>query len=131
MPWPAVIFGWPAVFLAVAAFGVALLTPRTWMGFIGASLAAPFCLFVSGYPLFHRAGQVALAANVLAAYLLHRGRRDMAFTLLLPFMMIVTVLAVFALRDIRLVGAAIPRHFSSQNDSEAERQIRPLIAFIE
>ena len=105
MPWPAVIFGWPAVLLAVAAFGAALLTPRAWLGLIGASLAAPFCVFVSGYPLFHRAGQIALAANFLAAYLLHRGRRDVAFTLLLPFLMIVTVLAVFALRDIRLLRA--------------------------
>ena len=103
MPWPAVVFGWPAALLAATAFGVALATPRAWLGFVGASLAAPFCVFVSGYPLFGWTAQVALAANFLAAYLLHRGRRDVAFTLLLPFMIIVTVLAVFALRDIRLL----------------------------
>jgi hypothetical protein len=35
----------------------------------------------------------------VAAYLLYRGRRDIAFTVLAPFMIVVTVLAVFALRD--------------------------------
>ena len=106
MPWSAGVVGWPAVAAAVAAFSLAFFTTRTWFGFIGAAFAAPFCLFVSGYPLFHWGGLVALAANFVAAYLLYRGRPDVAFTALVPFMMIVTVLAVFTLRDITLVRVA-------------------------
>ena len=103
MPWPAVVFGWPAVVAALAAYGCAFLTTRASLGFLGALIATPFCVFVSGYPMFHWAGPVALGANFLSAYVLYRGRRDVAFTVLLPFMMVVTLLAVFALRDISLV----------------------------
>ena len=47
---------------------------------------------------------MALAANVLSAWLIARGRRpDIAFAALVPFMMIVAALAVFAVRDIRLL----------------------------
>jgi hypothetical protein len=102
MPWSAGLVGWPAVFAAVVAFSLAFLTRHRWFGFLGAAIAAPFCLFVAGYPLFHWAAPVALAANVLAAYLVYRGRPDMAFTALVPFIMIVTVLSMFALRDITL-----------------------------
>ena len=103
MPWSTFLYGWPAVTVALVVFGLAFLTTHACLGFIGASIAAPFCLFVGGYPLFHWAGHVAMCANFLAAYLLHHGRRDVAFTALLPFMMVLTVLFVFALRDITLL----------------------------
>jgi hypothetical protein len=103
MPWSAGLVGWPAVFAATTAFSFAFLTNSRWLGFVGAGIAAPFCLFAGGYPLFHWAAPVALAANVLAAYLVYRGRPDVAFASLLPFILIVTVLAVFGLRGITLV----------------------------
>jgi hypothetical protein len=101
--WPFVAFGWPAVMLAIGAYAVAFLTARTWAGFIGAAIAAPFCLYASGYPLFQWLALVALAANVAAAWLIHRGRPDVGFAALVPFMMLVATLAVFAFRDIRLL----------------------------
>jgi hypothetical protein len=106
MPWSAGLVGWPAVFAATAAFSFAFLTRHTWLGFVGAGIAAPFCLFAAGYPLFHWAAPVALVGNILAAYLVYRGRPEVAFASLLPFIMIVTLLAVFALRDITLVRIA-------------------------
>jgi hypothetical protein len=105
------------VFAATAAFSFAFLTNRRWLGFVGAGIAAPFCLFAAGYPLFHWAAPVALAANFVAAYLLSRGRPDVAFTALVPFMMIVTLLAVFALRDITLVRIARSTLLSSSTTS--------------
>ena len=101
--WPAVIFGWPAVVLAFATFAAGFLTNRTWLGFAGAAFAAPFCFYASGYPLFEWFAPIALAANFVSAWLLYRGRADIAFAALLPFMMVAAVLAVFALRDIRLL----------------------------
>ena len=105
MLWPTIVFGWPAAVLSLSLFGLALLTTHAWLGFIGAAIAAPFCADVSGYPLFHWAGHLALAANFVSAYCLRIGRRDVAFTMLLPFMIILTVLAVFALRGITLLRA--------------------------
>jgi hypothetical protein len=89
--------------LAFAAFAGAFLTTNDWLGFIGATIGAPFCFFASDFPLFHWLGLTALVANFLAAGLLYRGRREIAFAALVPFMIVATVLAVFALRGIRLL----------------------------
>jgi len=98
-----VVLGWPSAAVALAAFGAALRTERGWLGLAGAIAATPFCVFVSGYALFHWWGAVAGVANFAAALLIFRARRDMAFAALLPFLIIVTVLGVFALRHIRLL----------------------------
>ena len=103
MSWSGIVLGWPAVLAAFGAYGVAFVTTHAWSGFIGAVIAAPFCVIVSGYPMFAAAGQVTLAANVLAAFLLYRGRREVAFAALVPFMVVSTALAVFAVRGITLV----------------------------
>lgn len=66
MSWWPFVFGWPSAVLALAAFGVAFLTPHSWLGFVGAAIAVPFCLDVSRYPVFHIAGYVALTANGLS-----------------------------------------------------------------
>ena len=101
--WPAVVFGWPPVVVAFTAFAAGFLTTRTWLGFIGAAIAAPFCFAASGYPLFHWVALVALGANFVSAFLLHRGRADIAFAALVPFMMVAALLAVFAFREVRLL----------------------------
>ena len=93
--WPAIVFGWPAVIAASAAFVLAFVAwPR--VGFVAAALAAPFCFWISLYPtpIGRFGGPIALVGNVLAAYLLHRGRRDVAFACLAPF---VIVSAIFGL----------------------------------
>jgi hypothetical protein len=101
--WPAVVFGWPAVVLALSAFAGGFLTSRSWLGLLGALISAPFCFYASGYPLFHWIAPIGLCANFVAAWLLHRRRHDIAFAALVPFVMIVTTLAVFAIRNIRLM----------------------------
>jgi hypothetical protein len=104
MEWlPFLVFGWPAVVLAFGAFALAFLTPRSWLGFIGAAIGAPFCFYASGFPLFYWIALTAAGANFVAAYLLVRGRAEIAFAALVPFMLITVTLAVFALRGIRLL----------------------------
>lgn len=87
--------------MAFVAFAAALFTTSKRWGLLAALIAAPFCFFVTGYPMFRWAGWVAFAANFLSASLARR-RREIAFAALVPFMMIVTLLAVFALRGIVL-----------------------------
>jgi hypothetical protein len=101
MEW--VAFGWPAPVLAVGAFAFAFLTTRTWVGFIGAAVAAPFCWDASEYPLFYWIALTALGANFLAAWLIYRAQPEKAFAALVPFMMLVAAFAVFTFRDIRLL----------------------------
>ena len=101
MPWVRVVFGWPFVALAGVAFSIAFLTRHSWFGFVGAALAMPFCFLVSLYPLpiWHWGGPLALTANCVSAWLLHRGRRDIAFSFLLPFMIVSTLLGLLVLRQ--------------------------------
>jgi hypothetical protein len=96
MPWSAVVFGWPFVALAAALFCAALFSERSWPAFVAAALAAPFCLFVSAYPIpiGRFGGPIALVSNFLSAWLLHRQRRNIAFAFLVPFL---AVAAIFAL----------------------------------
>ena len=97
MPWADI--GWPVVAAAIAAFGVAFSTRYSWAGFAGAFIAAPLCLYLKDLPFLHWVSLVALAANFAAAAVLWRGRRDIAFTLLLPFMIVVTLIAIFWTKD--------------------------------
>ena len=93
------VMGWPVVAAAIAAFSVAFATRFSWAGLAGAIIAAPLCLYLKDLPYLHWMSVVALPANFASAALLWRGRRDIAFTLLLPFMIVVALIAVFWMRD--------------------------------
>ena len=95
MPWPAIVFGWPFVALAVAAYVVAYATARPRFALVGAALAAPFCFFVSLYPvpIGRLGGPIALCANVASAWLLQRGRRSAGAACLAPFLVVAGVFA--------------------------------------
>lgn len=91
--------GWPVVAAAIAAFGIAFSTRFSWAGLAGALIAAPLCLYLKDMPYLHWLSLVALAANFVSAACLWRGRRDIAFTLLLPFMIVLTLIAIFWTKD--------------------------------
>jgi hypothetical protein len=93
------VFGWPAVAVALAAFGVAFSTRYFWAGLVGATIAAPICLHLSDALYLHWLSLIAFGLNFVAGGLLWRGRRDIAFTLLLPFMIVVTMIVIFWFRD--------------------------------
>ena len=97
MPWA--VIGWPAVAAAIVAFGVAFFPRFRWVGVVGALIAAPLCLYLKDLPFLHWTSLVALGANFASAALLWRGRRDIAFALLLPFMCVIALIAIFWVRD--------------------------------
>ena len=86
MPWSVVVLGWPFVALAGVVFLIAFLSSRRWLGFAGSALAAPLCFLVGLYsiPMGHYGGPIALATNFISAWLLYRGRREIAFAFLVP-----------------------------------------------
>jgi uncharacterized membrane protein YfcA len=98
MKWAVV--GWPVVAAAIAAFGVAFATRHSWTGLAGALIAAPLCLYLKDWPFLHWASLVALPANFVSAAFLWRGRRDIAFTLLLPFMSVIMLIAILWMKDL-------------------------------
>lgn len=91
LPWA--VIGWPLVAAAIVLFGVAFYAQRAWVGFAGAVIAAPLCLYLMDMPYLYWASRIAVAANFVSALALWRDRRDIAFAMLLPFMVMV-VLAV-------------------------------------
>jgi glucose-6-phosphate-specific signal transduction histidine kinase len=93
------VIGWPVVAATIAAFGVAFSTRYSWTGFAGALLAAPLCLYLKDFPYLHWVSLSALPANFVSAALLWRGRRDIAFTLLLPLMIVIALIAILWMRD--------------------------------
>lgn len=91
LPWA--VIGWPLVATAIVAFGVAFYTGRAWVGFAGAVIAVPLCLYLMDMPYLYWASRIAVVANFVAVAALWRSRRDIAFAMLLPFTIMV-VLAV-------------------------------------
>ncbi len=93
MSWAQIVFGWPAIIVAVGTFGVAFARDRSTLGFAGLAAATPFLLYASAAP-----GGVWLSPAVFvslgaAAVLLRRGRRGWAMACCAPFAGIVLVLA--------------------------------------
>ena len=97
MAWAVV--GWPVVAAAIVAFGIAFSTRYSSAGLAGALIAAPLCLYLKDMPYLHWASLVALPANFVSAALLWRGRHDIAFTQLLPFMIVIALIAILWMRD--------------------------------
>jgi uncharacterized membrane protein YfcA len=93
------VIGWPFVAAVIAAFGVAFSTRRAWIGFAGALLAAPLCLYLAEMPYLHWTSLAALPANFVSVAALWRGRRDVAFAMLLPFMIMVVLSVILWLRN--------------------------------
>jgi uncharacterized membrane protein YfcA len=93
------VIGWPLLAAAIVAFGVALSRRRTWAGFAGALLAAPLCLYLTDMPYLHWVSLAALPANFVSVAALWRGRDDIAFAMLLPFMIMVVLVVILWLRN--------------------------------
>jgi glucose-6-phosphate-specific signal transduction histidine kinase len=93
------VIGWPVVAAAILAFGVAFSTRHTWVGFAGALIAAPLCLYLTDMPYLHWVSLAALAANFVSVAALWRGRHDIAFAMLLPFMLMIVLIVILWLRN--------------------------------
>ena len=94
------VFGWPLVVVVSGAFGVAFFTRHKWAGLVGAVIAVPLCLYLADMPYgLHWVSLAALGANFLAIAALWRGRHDIGFAMLLPFMLMLVLIAILWLRN--------------------------------
>lgn len=93
------VFGWWMVAAAIAAFGVAFSTRYTWAGFVGALIATPLSLYLSDMPYLHWVSLAALPGSFLSAIALWRGRHDIAFAMLLPFMVMIVLTVILWFRN--------------------------------
>ena len=94
MSWSQLVLGWPAILLALAAFGVAFARGRSPLGFAGLIFATPFLWYASGAPGGMWMSPVLFAGLTAAAVLLRRGRRALAAACFAPFAAIVLILAI-------------------------------------
>jgi hypothetical protein len=92
----AILFGWPSVGLSLMAFAAGFLSRYSWLGLVGATLSLPFCFLTSLYPIPFGfvGGPVAAISNVAAGWFVLKGRREVAFACLLPFLLLASTMAV-------------------------------------
>ena len=93
------VMGWAVVATVIVAFAVALATRHTWAGFAGAVIAAPLCLYLKDMPYLHWVSLAALPANFVSVAAMWRGRHDIAFAMLLPFMIMIVLITILWLRN--------------------------------
>jgi uncharacterized membrane protein YfcA len=93
------VMGLPVVAAAIASFGVAFATRYTLAGFAGALIATPLSLYLKDMPYLHWVSLAAVPANFLAATALWRKREDIAFAMLLPFMLQIALIAILWYRN--------------------------------
>lgn len=93
------VIGWPVLAAAVVAFGVAFSTRHTRTGLVGAAIGVPLCLYLADMPYLHWVSLAALPANFASAAALWRGRHDIAFAMLLPFMFMTVLVVILWLRN--------------------------------
>ena len=93
MSWQQIVYGWPTILLAVAAFAIAFGRTRSWLGFAGLVCAAPFLWYTTGAPRGWVYSPIVFAALAIAAACLRTGRRRMAAVCVAPFGFVVLILA--------------------------------------
>ena len=93
------VIGLPLLAAAIVAFGVALSTRHTWAGFAGALIAVPLSLYLKDMPYLHWVSLAALPANFISAVASWRGRHDIAFAMLLPFMIMIVLITILWFRN--------------------------------
>ena len=88
--WPAVVFGWPAILLAIvlSVVGIAKRSPSVLV--TSALIATPFSLFLGGGPRFGWLGFMIPVLLLGASVAVRYRRVEIAWSLLVP---IVAVLA--------------------------------------
>ena len=97
--WPAIVFGWPAVLLALvlSVLGIARLKPAYVAG--GAALAIPFSFYLTGTPRFWWMGLGIPLLLIGAAIAVKYRRAEIAWTLLVPAVAAVGWLAVIVIGE--------------------------------
>jgi hypothetical protein len=92
MSWPEIVFGWPAIILALCAFGLAFARRRSALGFAGLAVATPFLGYAGTAPGGRWLSPLVFALLGGAAELLRRGHRGWAIACCAPFVCLVVLL---------------------------------------
>jgi hypothetical protein len=99
MSWPALLFGWPTIILAVAAFALAFVRHRSSLGFVGLALASPFLWYAMGSPSGEFYSPAIFLLLGAAAWFLRRGRPRLAAICVAPYALIVASLALYVIAE--------------------------------
>ena len=97
--WPMVVFGWPAIVLALSLSVAGIVRKRPIWLYVAAIIVIPFTFYLFGSP---RIGLAALMIPLLlagAGIAVRRGRFDLAWLLLAPFVGLIAWLAFVVLSE--------------------------------
>lgn len=98
--WPAIVFGWPSALLGAALLVAAIARRAFAAGIAGAILATGICAYASlAPPPLRWLGIVALGGNVASALAVRRGALTYAVVGLIPYVLLLVMLAVAVLRQ--------------------------------
>lgn len=95
--WPAVVFGWPAIMVAVglSVAGIVRKKPK-WL-VVAAIIVIPFSFYLAGSPKFRWVGLMFPLLLGIAAIAVKRDRIPVAWLLLAPFVGVSGWLAVIVM----------------------------------
>lgn len=124
MLWPVLMF-WSLVIVALILFCLGFWLKRASPAFVGAVIATPFCLLVSGYGFpFWLGGPIALASIFGSAGLLKGRRRGVAMLALIPFVLVVFGLAYIVINQEPPLSTRIVRRQEVSGRRLAYRVVR-------
>jgi hypothetical protein len=92
--WPAIVFGWPAVVLALALSATGIVRMKPVLLLIALILVAPISLYIAGSPRFWWLGISIPLFLAGASIAIHYRRNTLAWGLLVPVIGIFGGLAV-------------------------------------
>ncbi len=97
--WPAVVFGWPAILLALvlSVMGVAKRSPLPLV--VAAVIATPFSFFLGGSPRFGWLGFMIPALLIGASIAVRYRRVEIAWLLLVPIVVVLGWVASIVLGE--------------------------------
>ena len=97
--WPALVFGWPAILLAVVLSVMGILRRKpVWLA-VAATVVIPFSFYLAGSPRFRWIGLAIPLLLFGASIAVYRCRPALAWFLLVPFVGVVGWLAIVVLNE--------------------------------
>ncbi len=97
--WPAVVFGWPAIILALVLSVAGVIRKKPIWLYVAAVIVIPFTFYLFGSPRIGPAGLTIPLLLAGAGIAVRRGRYDLAWLLLAPFAGVIAWLAIIVLGE--------------------------------
>lgn len=97
--WPAVVFGWPAILLALMLSVLAIIRRKPSVLFASAAIVAPFSLYLGGTPKIGWLGFMIPVFLIGAGVAVHHRRVTAAWLLLAPVVAVIGWVASLVIRQ--------------------------------